>query len=201
MEKQKIDWAKYTDMHEVKQMTGKDGTVVNVRSHIPWAQKIEAAKELAENVIMTHDDSCVYEGHNLEIYKEYILLKYYTDVDMEDVTPEQAADFMINNEFVWPDETADDFWEIVAMYKEMYKMFETTFNDDVSLAKAVRTSFGFLFNGEDITESMAKAEMTKDIIYRAFNALQEKEEEAGRNITDGKARIGGTLLNFAKKRE
>ena len=79
-------------------------------------------------------------------------------------------------------------------------VFET-YKDDKSITKAVRTSFGFLFNGEDITESMAKAEMTKDTIYNALSALREKEQEASEKINNGKLNVGGNLISFAKKKE
>ena len=65
--------------------------------------------------------------------------------------------------------------------------------------KAIRTSFGFLFNGEDITESMAKAELTKDTMFKALDAINKKEQEEAEKMNDGKLRVAGNILNFAKR--
>ena len=62
MEKRKFEFEKYADMHDEKEVTGKDGTKVMVRDHISYAEKEAMANEMAENMIMIHDESCVYES-------------------------------------------------------------------------------------------------------------------------------------------
>ena len=46
---------------------------------------------------------------------------------------------------------------------------------------------------------MAKAEMTKDTLFSALNAINKKEEEAQKNIDEGRLNVGGNILNFAKR--
>ena len=41
MRKHKINFKKYADMHEVIELTGKDGTVIKVRTHIPYKDKVK----------------------------------------------------------------------------------------------------------------------------------------------------------------
>ena len=202
MTKQKIDFAKYTDMCDATEISGKDGAKITVRNHIPAQEKIALAKEWTEQTVMIHDESCCYRNYDESLWWIYLTAKYYTDIDTDDATPEEVADFLINDG-MWDNIvhiTQDDFDVVEMIFRRMSDMFMTTYADDVSLAKAVRTSFGFLFNGEDITESLAKAEATKDVVYKAFNALQEKEEEEAKKITDGKATVGGNILNFARKK-
>ena len=209
MRKHKIPLKKYADMHDEVQldtlMNVKEGTqvTITVRSHIPYKDKIALAQELAENVIMVHDDSCCYMNYNKRAWQLYLTAKYYTDINTEGAEPEEVADFLINTGFSERINGVidSDFSEVLALFYAMYDAFETTYRDDRSLAKAVRTSFGFLFNGEDITESLAKAEATKDVMYKALSAIQEKEQEDATKISGGKLKVAGNLINFSRKQE
>lgn len=204
MRKHKITGLKkYADMHEEKSVTGNDGVTVVFRTHIPYAEKVAFAQEWAENTIITHDDSCWYTGHEQRLYEIYLVAKYYTDIQTDGVAPQEIADFMINDGLFHQidDLLYDDLSEVRQLHYLIQESFGVTYDDDRSLTKAVRTSFGFLFNGEDVTESMAKAQATSGVMMKALNALQEKEKEESEKPTDGKMRVGGTLLNFARRTE
>lgn len=209
MRKHKIPLKKYADMHDEVQldtiMNTKDGTqvTITVRSHIPYKEKIAFAQEMAENVIMVHDDSCCYMNYTKRAWELFLIAKYYTDVNTDGAEPEEVADFLINTGFIdrIKEVIGSDLLEVYDLFYSMYDAFEITYNDDRSLAKAVRTSFGFLFNGEDITESLAKAEATKDVMYKALSAIHEKEQEDATKISDGKLKVAGNLINFSRKQE
>ena len=201
MAKKKIDFSKYADLHESKEITGKDGTKVTVRDHIPYADKIAMATEIIENYVMIHDDSCCYESHMLPAARIKAIMKYYTDIPVDDADEKEVADFAINNglieqirEFIH-----DDYYEAEDIYVTLLRSVMDNYDDDQSLKKAIKTSFGFLFNGEDITESLAKAEMTKDTMFKALDALNRKEQEEAGKMDKGRMNIGGKILNFAKK--
>ena len=201
MQKTKIDMSKYADMHEEKVLTGKDGQTITVRDHISYAEKEAMAQEIAENVLTIHDDSCVYESYRYEVVEKYFIAKYYTDIDTDGVAEEDVADFLVNNELlgdiaaiIWT-----DFGIVLEIYELIKDAYIETYGDDKSLTKAIRTSFGFLFNGEDITESMAKAEKTNSVLMNALEALQDKEREKSQKVDNGKLTIGGNIINFAKK--
>ena len=205
MRKHKIPLKKYADMHDEVQldtlMNMKEGTqvTITVRSHIPYKDKIAFAQELAENVIMVHDDSCCYMSYTKRAWELFLIAKYYTDINTDGAEPEEVADFLINTGFIDRIEEVirGDHEEVNRLFYMMYDAFEITYKDDRSLAKATRTSFGFLFNGEDITESLAKAEATKDVMYKALSAIQEKEQ----SVDGGKMKVAGNILNFSRKQE
>lgn len=201
MQKTKIDMSKYADMHEEKVLTGKDGQTVTVRNHISCADKEAMAQEIAENVLTIHDDSCVYESYRYEVVKKYFIAKYYTDIDTDGVTEEEVADFLVNNELLGAIVAiiGVDFGVVLEIYELIKDAYIETYEDDKSLTKAIRTSFGFLFNGEDLTESMAKAEKTNSVLMNALEALQNKENEKSQKVDNGKLTIGGNIINFAKK--
>ena len=201
MKKQKIDFAKYADTHEETELIGADGTKIMVRDHIPYEDKKQMARELVERCVIIHDDSCCYES--FEVYAEKIkaMLHYYTDVDVDDVEAEDAANFAINNGLLGQirDVIHDDYMEAEDIFIALESGVMDTFTDDQSIRKALKTSFGFLFNGEDITESLAKAEMTKDTMFKALDALNRKEAEEQEKMNSGTLKVGGNILNFSRR--
>lgn len=201
MRKHKIEFKKYADMHEEVEVVGKDGTKVTVRTHIPYEDKCKMVRELLEEGLMVHDDSICYEGYLMEAIRMKKVLEYYTDVKVDDIDPQRVADFLVNNELVDAiNDVIDKDWCAVQdiLYPMKYGVIDT-YADDKGLTKALRTSFGFLFNGEDISESLAKAEATKKTIYDALGALSEKEKEEKEKVNNGKLMIGNNIINFAKR--
>jgi len=201
MEKRKIDMAKYADMHVLKNCVGEDTTTVVVRDRIPYAEKDAMARELVEMTTVIHDDSCVYISAEFDKIWLALIAKYYTDIDTSEADPTEIADFLINDKLI--DDIVEfieaDLEYVMDIYCDLYDAFETTYIDDKCLTKALRTSFAFLFNGEDITESIAKAEAAKDTIFEAVSALRKVEKEREENIDNGTLKIGGNVINFAKK--
>lgn len=201
MRKKKIDFKKYADMHEETTLTGKDGTEITVRDHISYEDKVNMCREILENCIMIHDDSCCYESVSINAERIKAVMKYYTNVPVDDAEASAVCDFVINNELIKPirEYIYNDYMEAEDVYITMLNMVMDTSTDDMSLKKAIKTSFGFLFNGEDITESLAKAEMTKDTMFKALDAINKKEQEEKKKIDDGKLKVGNNILNFARK--
>lgn len=201
MKKKKIDFKKYADIHEETEIVGKDGTKVIVRNHIPYADKVQMAREIIENCVMIHDDSCCYENYDIFAEKIKSIVNYYTNINVDEATANEVADFVINNELIGKirEYIDDDYIEFEDVFVTILDMVEKTYTDDMSLKKAIKTSFGFLFNGEDITESLAKAEMTKDTMFKALDAINKKEQEAQENMDNGKLKVGNNILNFARK--
>ena len=201
MKQKKINIKKYADAHEETELIGKDGVKIQVRNHISYADKIQMAKEVIENCVMIHDDSCCYESHDIYAEKIKSMVKYYTNIAVDDAEADEVADFVINNDLLGSirEYIHDDYYEAEDIYVTMMNMVIDTYTDDMSLKKAIKTSFGFLFNGEDITESLAKAEMTKDTMFKALDAINKKEAESQGKIDDGRLKVGNNILNFARK--
>lgn len=201
MKKHKINFKKYADMSEVVEVTGKDGTVVKVMTHIPYEKKLQMVQEILEEGLMIHDDSICYEGYVIHAVKMKKILEYYTDVNIDGADATEVADFLINNHLMSEIDNAilDDWRYVLDIFYSMMNGIFETYEDDKGLTKAIRTSFSFLFNGEDITESLAKAEAAKDTIYKAIGALNEKEKEEQEKMHDGLLTVGNNILNFSKR--
>lgn len=203
MDKKKFDMKNYADAHKEKVCKANDGTEVIVRDHIAYADKEKMAEELLENTIVIHEDSCVYTASHLDKEKFYLMAKYYTNIDTEGEDLDDVVNYLINTDVIGEikDFVEHDMDFVMVMYWSLYDALVAVYTDDNSLSKALRTSFGFLFNGEDITQTLAKAEATKDTMYEAYNLLNQKEKERAENIDKGTLTIGGNIINFAKKEE
>ena len=201
MKKKAIDFKKYADMHENKEIVGTDGTKVIVRDHISYANKVAMAVALVEENVMIHDDSVCYESFAMPAERIKGIMKYYTDVPVDDTDAQEVADFAINNGLIGQirDYIHDDYYEFEDVFVTLIRSVMDNYEDDQSLAKAIKTSFGFLFTGEDVTETLAKAEAAKDTVFDALGALREKEAQDESKMKDGKLKVEGKLLNFAKK--
>ena len=201
MEKRKIDMGKYADMFVEKTVKGIDGTEITVRNHISYENKELLARELLENTLVIHDDSCAYMSGEMDKAKYSLIMKYYTDVDTDGIDAVDILNFLINNGMMEQirNVVEEDFDFVMDIYFKIFDAIVLIYEDDNSLSKAVRTSFGFLFTGEDITESLAKAEATKDTLNDAMNALREREKKQQEKIDKGTMKIGGNVISFAKK--
>ena len=201
MKKKVIDFKKYADMHENKEIVGTDGTKIVVRDHISYANKVAMAVSLVEANVMIHDDSVCYESFAMPAERIKGIMKYYTDVPVDDADAREVADFAINNGLIGQirDYIHDDYYEFEDVFVTLIRSVMDNYEDDQSLAKAIKTSFGFLFTGEDVTETLAKAEAAKDTVFDALGALREKETQDESKMKGGKLKVEGKLLNFAKK--
>ena len=201
MKKKAIDFKKYADMHENKEIVGTDGTKVVVRDHISYANKVAMAVALVEENVMIHDDSVCYESFAMPAERIKGIMQYYTDVPVDDADAQEVADFAINNGLIGQirDYIHDDYYEFEDVFVTLIRSVMDNYEDDQSLAKAIKTSFGFLFTGEDVTETLAKAEAAKDTVFDALGALREKEAQDESKMKDGKLKVEGKLLSFAKK--
>lgn len=197
MEKKKIDFVKYSEMHDEEVINGADGVQVTVRNHIPYTEKYRMAQEMVEQNVIIHNDSCAYDSYRDSAVWKLKVLEYYTDVDTETVTPEEASDFLINNRLAdqLMEIVGDDLGEVEEIYFTMRDGVIQTYEDDHSLKHALKTSFGFLFNGEDLSESLAKAETAGGTLFEALAALHNEEKKKN----PGRIDVGGTILSFAKK--
>ena len=200
MRKKKYNMSKYANYCSEEIFTGTDGTEIVVRNHIPYEEKVSLAREMAEQILMIHDDMCCYYSYEGDAIEKLMVAKYYTNINTEGVSPGTVMDFMINNglcdavyEFI-----RDDWCAVVDIYQDIIHATEKVFDSDRSILRAVRTSFPFLFDGQDITETLANAENISGTLFDALAALKKENKEEQR-INNGVMNVGGNILNFSKR--
>ena len=195
MEKRKYNLTKQEPtIHDIP--VSYSGELIHVVDRISYSEKEAMATEMAERLIITHDDSCVYESSEYDKVMKVMIAKYYTDIDTSDADEYDIVDFIDTetwNNIV--EVLGVDLSVVLGIYDRLVDAVMVTYADDRGLTKAIRKSFGFLFTGEDITDTLAKAETVKGTMLDALSALQKRQE----TVDNGKLNVGGNVISFAKK--
>lgn len=174
------------------------GEVIRVKPRIPLDQKMQLASELVQMIAAEDEEAGIVTRSSLEnVCELYLIIKYYTDVDLEDVGVEQVYDWIIGYDAYGriKDIVMGDYWEVTYMVDQMFDGVKETYQAQHSLAHAVKTSFGFLFDGRDITEVLAESRGVGDQMVEMIGRL----DEAAKKDDAGHVKVGGNVINIGKK--
>ena len=177
MEKQKYNITGDMERH--------DGIYVDVNGerllvvpHIPLAEKLAMANELVTFITLIDDDlEMISESHLYDVGLVYLTIKYYTDADLEDVEPSAVFDWVINSGAYDKDIEGivyDDRNYVVKMASAIYINISNAYMQEHGLAHAVKKTFGFMFNGEDITETLAKSREVSETMIDVIGKLNSE---------------------------
>lgn len=196
-EKVKINFSELPDAGEEKiHIAGID---VTVKHHIPIEEKNQMARDLIDATTFIDDEMKIVQKSYMEdVSALYLIIMYYTNIDLIDVVPTMLYDWMTYHPDIW-----DQIRHIVNEdYKIVYRMYcvlkhgiTQRYDKENSLSTAVMKTFGFMLNGEDITETLAKSSEISDKMIDVVGQLQELKS----NQDAGKVKVGGNVINIGKK--
>jgi len=172
---------------------------VTVRDHLSFDERSEMAEEIASmSTMINDDDEVIMVTHMIDVIYAFEVVKFYTNVDTTDLTPDVVFDWVVNNGAMneLMDIVAEDLAYVTAMADQMMDNVIAVYEKQHSLGTAIRKSFGFLFSGEDITETLAQSQGLSEQMIDTL----EKLKEANKKPTEGKLNVGGNILNIAKKK-
>ena len=183
-----------------------NGIFVEVKPWIPYSEMEAMAVEMAERTLLFDEENgfaCI--GHSENMVKIYLTAKYFTDLDVEGCTPEDVYDVLTRTGlFRKIEETVmENLWRVEDIYRALCNNMIDTYKKENSLARKLEKTFGFLFTGEDMTESFAKSELINEQMIDMLGVFlaNKKEQEllhSGKK-DNSKVKVGGALLNLAKK--
>lgn len=141
------------------------GKTVTVKDRIPYRQKAEAAEELASLCVVFNEELGVaYDSYLHSEYTYFIMVKYYTDFDLSAYTEDGwIFDFMDNMEenrdgfTAIVEHTRKDFDKVEDLARTLGDTVKKLYKKEHSLEYRAMTSFGFLLDGKDLTETLAQA--------------------------------------------
>ncbi len=187
------------------ELSGKDGTRITVKKHIPYEEKEAMALELLVYTNATDEDALVmYDSYKKILLEAVLVAKYYTNIDMTDFGEEDGwhvlMDWLTMNE-VYNDlmtRTAEDRQLVTEMNRLMTESVRRTYASEHSLGTKVQKMLGAdVLSDEDLFSSMAKSEEVNNVMLQLVGAYRE-QQKADKNR---KMDIGdGVVLNFAKKK-
>lgn len=203
LEKKNFDMDVTKELEETFSLTDIKGNEVIILRRIPYDDKLNYVRELAERVLVADEETGLcYESSMYDLVNNYLFVKYYTNIDVDWV------------------ETVDDF-------KKLYDYCAVSGLADVSVDDAsdlgslwvsYSQSIIDLYNKKNSLETLAKnllstdvdtnKEETRQLIEKLIDmkgALMEKEENekviqfAKANKKAALPKTGGVKLNLAKK--
>lgn len=179
---------------------------VCVKTWLPYSEMEAMAIEMAERTLLFDNEAgvaCI--GHRANMVKGYLMAKYFTDLDIVDCDPEEVYDILTNSGLYEKIEEKifDILWRVEDIYHAVCHNMIDTYKCENSLAYKLEKTFGFLFSGEDVTETMAKSELINGQMIDMLGVfLNHKKEQEMLNVgkqDKAKLRVGGALVNMAKK--
>lgn len=196
MEKIKFDLSGYADKYRELKISGADDVVITVRDHIPLADKLRFMDEFIRKTLINMTNF-VYDSYMQVVTEKAMIVRYYTDVDADEYTDEELYDFIVNDD-LFPsiaDFIQDDIEDITMLCSNMREAIMRTTSYESSMTNAIKTSFGFLFDGKDLTATLSESETLRDQLFAAIGALKKENESKDKN----KISVNGTVINLAQK--
>lgn len=202
LEKKKVEVAKAHDMCEVKEITGANGDVVTVRTHIPYEQKREFANRFVTLTTNEDEELGISNPVGEEVWRVFLQVHYYTDIDTTDDAPADVFDYMVNNHLM--DELVDiirsDYMYVRDMIMETQDFVFRRFEAENSLAYMVKRVLGGDINLEnaetrELIEKLIDMKAAYDKQEAEANVLQfgQKKKAAGA------VKTGGVHIQLGKK--
>ena len=156
------------------------GQEVTVKDRVPYKDKLDMAEEFVARVTVFNEEMGIaYESHLEHAVGVYCRLKLYTDADMAKYDGyEGLLQLMDDIEY----DNYDEFLEYIQKDSRLFNdvCFSMMFNvkelyeEEHSLRHKVAASFGFLFDGKDITETMAQAREINEPMIELLGAIKKQ---------------------------
>ena len=194
MEKRKIDMSKAHDIYESKELKVGD-EVFTVRTHIPYEQKMALANEWVELTVVSNEDLGICYDVGNAFVRLFLIVKYYTDIDVTDVPMEDVYDYLVNMNAAVELEriVADDFAYTYDIYAELSGAVRALFEAEHSLSQLAKNILGGKLDLQN--------EETRELIEKLIDmqAAYNKEQDKNNVLQFAKKQpaVGG--LNFKKK--
>ena len=205
MEKMKVNF----DMEfekTTKTIQDKNGNDVVIWNWIPYGEKEALVQELTGYILNADDDLGVcYEVLNYDLFYNYVIVKYYTNIDVEDIQDidgfRKLYDYCDKNGFIGydiDDFLNDDLCTINRMIVRYKHTIMSLYEEQHSLSNIVKKLLGTDFDANNAE--------TRELIEKLIDmkgALMEKEEE-NKVLAFGKKKpvglkTGGVKMNLAKR--
>lgn len=160
------------------------GQDVIVQKSIPYSRKIDAAQELASRTdVFDEERGIVYTSYLADAAWWYVRIAYYTNADMSEYDDVDGLikmmDELSEEEMATLAEYVEDDWRTVyAMSGRMRDAAGAIFKQEHSLAYKFMNSFGFLFDGRDITEVMGQAREVNEQMIDHLDAIAKLKSDA-----------------------
>lgn len=170
--------------------------ILKATTWIPYEQKIEFAKEYASMVIAVDEDTGRYKKIPFAYPVEtYLAMKYYTNLDTEDCTAEDVYNFVLRSirNSRLSEVISEDVKDTMCMAEAVVASIIDDNNYANSAGYKIMKSFGSLFTGEDIAETLAKTQEVNEDMIKVIGLLNAEKQKSKKVIP--------SMIDFTKRDE
>lgn len=195
LEKKTIDINTEKQMQETLYVQDINGNTVAILKRIPFAEKEEFVRELAEMTLTVHEDVGIcYVSALYDVICMYLFAKYYTDIDVSAFNSAEdyyrLYDYCLLSNINWhcsaaneeDNETLQNYWQ--AYSQAVIRLYEK----DNSLERMAKE----WLNGDPAAENAETRALVEKLIDMKQSYLDQGEKPT--------QNVGGGILNFAKKK-
>lgn len=183
--------------------------ICQVADRIPYEEKEKMAEEIIQRTLVIDDKNGVtYYSKDSEVQCLYLVAKYYTNIDLDECEDlekiKKLYDFMMGKDGLGEKilRVANDDLRLVKLISGRLKdAIEAVYKNSQSLTSLIKRELLPLISNEGAFDLLAKAESTTDTMKKMYDAYVEKERQET-TLKSGKAskmKVGGAVLNLAKK--
>lgn len=172
-----------------------------MRTKLTTLEKMQAAEELVDmTTVIDEEHGVVLWSHIHEYIEKALQVKWYFGMDISDYLAEgkegiaRLCDELKEDEEFGRALKNTDWLDVSVMADELFLNVREVFEKEHSLEHAIRTSFGFLFDGKDLTQSMSEArDVTEQMINQFGKIMKAEDVLAGKRLVN--------LGQYAKKKK
>ena len=175
-------------------------------SFIPYSQKEEMAKKLAQSTVICDADGCSYMSYLYDLSRMFLIAEYYTNIDTSDWNTEEGRtaifdymtrygdELMSRYEKMCENEAFKHDIEIVDnIYGRMYGALAFKHEHTSSLSYKIGKAFESVLNDQDIVKTLAQS---RDVSEKMIEMLKVFKERDNKEKPDLNA---AAMKMFAKK--
>ena len=153
------------------------GQEVSVKDHISYQEKMDAAEEyVAMAAVFDEDRGLCYMSPYEDAVKKYMKLKIYAGLDISNYSGVEGLCKLMDDIDEMPIDEFEEFvdrdWTVLnGLAYTIYYNVECVFEKEHSLEHRVKTSFGFLLDGKDLTQTLAEAREVNEQMIDHLGAI------------------------------
>lgn len=198
MEKVKVDMTAKPEVWTDVML--EDGAQVKIRNYLPYAEREEAAAEYAARALVVADEEngIVYDSYRIDIEWDYVMVKYYTNIDVDGIPTEDMFDYAKRTGLLETikEIAGEDVYLTLSIGDKMAYAVTTAIEKRGSLPYFIKNRMGYLLDAEKTAGVLAQAEDLKEKMIDILGTV--KEHDAMKSAQKRPTVITGGV-NLAKK--
>ncbi len=190
------------------EITTTEGDIIHVKEELPYEQMEQMMWELAGNMVFIDEENgAVGMNFRQELLFPYLIVKYYTDIDLSEVQTEEDIQALYDWLKINPyydlirNIISCSFNRVMLMADAAVEATKSIYAANTSLPYLLRKSFGSALGSEELSEAISKSDELNRTLVDMMGAVKEKEEREKADSASGKKlkAKNGLMLNLAKK--